>query len=194
MRTRSQKAALVSDNDEEIVNLDMKPLRKRFTPEEDRILKKYLNNGKKITWEAIAQLLPGRTARQCWDRYNNYLYKRLSNDKWKPEEDSLILKMYHSIGPKWTKIASMLNGRSGNNVKNRWHKFLSKKNNQFKLAREFSKMKEKVVEPKIEEHIEEDHIFDIFDFSRNSPELTYAEFFENEIDIDLCACPDVNDI
>jgi hypothetical protein len=102
-------------------------LRKRFMPEEDKLLKQCVHRGKLKTWEAISQLLPGRSARQCRDRYNNYLFKQISNAKWTEEEDQIILSMYEKIGSKWTKIAKSLHGRSGNNVKNRWYKFLSKK-------------------------------------------------------------------
>jgi hypothetical protein len=45
-------------------------------------------------------------------------------DPWTPEEDSIVIQQYHRIGPKWVEIGKMLNGRSGNNVKNRWHKHL----------------------------------------------------------------------
>jgi hypothetical protein len=43
---------------------------------------------------------------------------------WTPEEDSLVIQKFHQIGPKWVEIGKLLSGRSGNNVKNRWHKHL----------------------------------------------------------------------
>ena len=116
-------------DEEDFIDYEENTLRKRFTPEEDKLLKQCVKRGKLKTWEAISQLLPGRTARQCRDRYNNYLFKQISNAKWTEEEDQIILSMYKQIGSKWTKIAKSLQGRSGNNVKNRWYKFLSKKYN-----------------------------------------------------------------
>ncbi|EAX91613.1 Myb-like DNA-binding domain containing protein [Trichomonas vaginalis G3] len=116
-----------SDSEDDLNQLVIKTHRRRFTPEEDELLKEYVNSGEGHTWEDIARMLNGRTARQCWDRYNNYLYKNLKKDKWTPDEDAIIVNMYNKIGSKWTKIAQMLDGRSGNNVKNRWHKYLSKK-------------------------------------------------------------------
>jgi hypothetical protein len=76
------------------------------------------------SWEAVSKFMPTRTARQCRDRYKNYLVDNLVCDAWSPEEDALIVKKFHEIGPKWVEIAKLLNGRSGNHVKNRWHKHL----------------------------------------------------------------------
>jgi hypothetical protein len=78
------------------------------------------------SWEAVSRFMPTRTARQCRDRYKNYLVDDLVCDAWSPEEDALIVKKFQEIGPKWVEIAKLLNGRSGNHVKNRWHKHLSR--------------------------------------------------------------------
>lgn len=106
---------------------DQPTLRKRFTVEEDKRLKNLVQRRGYKIWEEIAQEMPNRTARQCRDRYNNYLFKEITKSPWTEEEDAFIVMKYNEIGPHWVKIAKHLNGRSGNNVKNRWHKTLSKK-------------------------------------------------------------------
>ena len=106
--------------------IEQSTLRIRFTPEEDERLKELVKDVENNRWEKIAQKMPGRTARQCRDRYNNYLFKEISNEPWTEQEDTVILRMYKEIGPKWTQIAQHLQGRSGNNVKNRWYKHLKK--------------------------------------------------------------------
>jgi hypothetical protein len=70
--------------------------------------------------------MPARTARQCRDRYKNYLVEDLVCEAWSPQEDAVIVDKFREIGPKWVEISKFLNGRSGNHVKNRWHKHLSK--------------------------------------------------------------------
>lgn len=117
--------------------------RKRFTPEEDARLKALASSDSFSRWEQIASKMPGRTARQCRDRYNNYLYKQITSAPWTAEEDKYILKMYQKIGPKWADISKLLNGRSGNNVKNRWYKFLKK---QFESS---NKISESIPQPEI---------------------------------------------
>jgi hypothetical protein len=71
--------------------------------------------------------MPSRTARQCRDRFKNYLGDFLVTNPWTAQEDALVIRQYHLIGPKWVEIGKMLSGRSGNNVKNRWHKHLCKR-------------------------------------------------------------------
>lgn len=102
-------------------------LRKRFTEEEDNILKHVIQTLGIRNWSEVAKYLPGRSGRQCRDRYNNYLFKDISFRPWTEEEDSIILHKYLIYGNHWAKISTFLVGRSGNNVKNRWHKYLSKR-------------------------------------------------------------------
>lgn len=102
-------------------------LRKRFTEEEDNILKHVIQKLGIRNWSEVAKYLPGRSGRQCRDRYNNYLFKDISFRPWTEEEDSIILHKYLIYGNHWAKISTFLVGRSGNNVKNRWHKYLSKR-------------------------------------------------------------------
>ena len=102
-------------------------LRKRFSKQEDKILKHAVDEQGLQNWDEIAQFLPGRTGRQCRDRYNNYLFKEISGKPWSPEEDEIIRQKYQIYGSHWVKISQFLDGRSGNNVKNRWYKYLSKR-------------------------------------------------------------------
>jgi hypothetical protein len=100
--------------------------RRKFTPEEDMKLRALVESIGTQSWEDIARFIPDRSARQCRDRYKNYLLESLVRDPWTPQEDALVVQKFHQIGPKWVEIGKMLSGRSGNNVKNRWHKHLCK--------------------------------------------------------------------
>lgn len=76
------------------------------------------------TWIAVAEQLPGRTARQCRDRWVNYLSPSNKNGPWSHEEDQLLAEKYIEHGPQWTTIAKFFDGRSENNVKNRWYTYV----------------------------------------------------------------------
>jgi hypothetical protein len=106
--------------------LDSGFLRHKFTPDEDIQLRQLVESMGSGSWEEIAKHVADRSARQCRDRYKNYLVDSLVIDGWTPEEDALVIRQFHLIGPKWVEIGKMLSGRSGNNVKNRWHKHLCK--------------------------------------------------------------------
>lgn len=104
--------------------------RRKFTPEEDKKIKLLVEKLGTDSWEIIAEYMPDRSARQCRDRYRNYLLDYLCQDPWTCEEDQLIMSKFSKIGAHWVQIAKVLGRRSGNDVKNRWYKHLSKKYNQ----------------------------------------------------------------
>lgn len=109
--------------------------RRRFTHEEDNLLKELAKDKKNKTWEEIAQYLPGRTACQCRDRYNQYLYTNVVSKPWTKEEDETIMQKYKEFGPHWVKIALYLPGRSGTNIKNRWNTTLIKYHGNSKVSK-----------------------------------------------------------
>lgn len=117
--------------------------RKRFTPEEDELLKKLASDKNNKTWKEIARHLPGRTACQCRDRYNQYLFQEVVQKPWTDEEDEIIISKYRQYGPHWVKISQYLEGRSGNNIKNRWNSALKRFHNiphkKIKIQRRMSR-------------------------------------------------------
>ncbi|OHS93757.1 hypothetical protein TRFO_11541 [Tritrichomonas foetus] len=82
----------------------------------------------RIDWNQIASHINGRTARQCRERYRNYLYPNLNNSPWSKEEDNLLEEKFVEIGPRWSSIARFFINRSEVNVKNRHYLLSSYKN------------------------------------------------------------------
>jgi hypothetical protein len=98
----------------------------KFTLDEDAHLRNLVNRLGSKNWDNIALHMPNRTARQCRDRYKNYLVDPSSPDPWLPEEDEMIVQAIKRNGPKWVEIAKLLRGRTAIHVKNRWHRHLCK--------------------------------------------------------------------
>ncbi len=94
-----------------------------FTPEEDdQLMRLFCIYGKyRNKWNLIAREIPGRTAKQCRERWHHYLNPNLNEGSWTPEEDVLLLEKYQKLGPKWSKIARFFQRRSPRNVQNRYH-------------------------------------------------------------------------
>lgn len=105
----------------------MKCRRRLFSVEDDKVLTSIVVNNNGITnWQDVAKLMPGKTARQCKDRWFNYLSPENKFSPWTKEEDETIINMVNSIGTKWVSIARALPGRSDNSIKNRWYSGLKK--------------------------------------------------------------------
>ncbi|KAH0789841.1 Myb-like DNA-binding domain containing protein [Histomonas meleagridis] len=102
--------------------------RNQFTPTEDVLLKLIISQIGTSNWQAVAQRIGNRTARQCRDRWNHYLSPYTNLSEWTPEEDAILLENYKLLGPKWGKIASFFPGRTDVSTRNRCCKLLRKQN------------------------------------------------------------------
>ena len=97
------------------------PARTKFSPEEDDRLRELVDKYGTNDWAKIALALGGRTSRQCRERYKNFLQPSLVNGPWTPEEDELLIRLYHHYGPNWVAMHRIhFPTRSNNNIKNHW--------------------------------------------------------------------------
>ena len=104
------------------MNRNVAPPRTNFSAAEDALLVEIVNKMSDIDWKAVAELLGSRTARQCRERYHNYLAPEVSVKDWSPEDDRLLEEQYEIYGPQWAKMRASFPGRSCVNIKNRWAK------------------------------------------------------------------------
>lgn len=100
--------------------------RRKFTPEEDEKLRMLVAENGAQKWDMIAESMPGRTGRQCRDRYQNYLSPGISRDEWTEEEEKLLVEKYAEFGSHWSKISRFFQGRTGTALKNRWNYYVSR--------------------------------------------------------------------
>lgn len=98
--------------------------RRPFDTIEDAAIMRAMMSGPFEPWDAIARRLPGRTARQCRERWANYLCPAIRSDPWTHEEDRLLVEKINEVSFSWSAIAHSFNGRSDNDIKNRWYSHL----------------------------------------------------------------------
>jgi hypothetical protein len=91
----------------------------KFNAAEDKLLFDAVRMFGYANWHRIAMLIPGRSARQCRERWTNYLSPDLFNGEWTPNDDRMLRAKYDEMGPKWVVIARFFPGRSKNSVRNR---------------------------------------------------------------------------
>jgi hypothetical protein len=92
----------------------------RWSEEEDRALVYLVSQGYQ-NWGQVAARMPGRTSKQCRERWNNYLDPTLVHTAFTEEEDKLLLSLHQEHGNKWAMISRQLSGRTENTVKLRFH-------------------------------------------------------------------------
>jgi hypothetical protein len=93
---------------------------RRFTAEEDAILSHLLNVVCLPDWEFIASKMPGRTLRQCRERWLNYLNPNLTNAPWTDQEEEILDQKVFEFGTAWNRIRPFLPGRSKNQIRHHW--------------------------------------------------------------------------
>jgi hypothetical protein len=96
------------------------PNRRVFTADEDVRLKDLVARYGEKSWANIASKMGTRSARQCRERYKDYLHPDILNAPWRPEEDLLLRTKYAELGPKWAQMTVFFDKRSPANLKNHW--------------------------------------------------------------------------
>jgi hypothetical protein len=71
-------------------------------------------------WDEVAARVVTRTARQCRERWQNYLCASVPREPWTNDEDRLLLEKVGMWGRKWRRIAQFLQGRTDLDVKKRF--------------------------------------------------------------------------
>mmetsp|Transcript_4956 Transcript_4956/g.9340 ORF Transcript_4956/g.9340 Transcript_4956/m.9340 type:complete len:739 (+) Transcript_4956:622-2838(+) len=91
-----------------------------WTDAEDARLMQQRKESPKRNWSDIAWLIPGRSPKQCRERWCYNLDPSIDKGKWRQEEDKILIKTQLLLGNKWAQIATMLPGRTENAVKTRF--------------------------------------------------------------------------
>jgi hypothetical protein len=98
----------------------------RWTPEEDGLLRKLISESESISWCAIAEFFPMKTAPQIAGRWDKVLNPRLVKGCWTRVEDEAIIEFVEKHGDKdWANLALLLDGRTGKQCRERYRNHLS---------------------------------------------------------------------
>lgn len=92
----------------------------KFGADEDLQLKELVRKYGENNWTQIAQNMPNRNARQCKERWCNYLSPNICKSPWTQDEDNLLLEKYKEIGARWVQIAKFFPQRTDISIKNRY--------------------------------------------------------------------------
>ncbi|KNC78823.1 hypothetical protein SARC_08758 [Sphaeroforma arctica JP610] len=103
-----------------------------FTAAEDNALLsvnlKLKENNQRPDWTAIAlQLNTNRTALACFQRYQRSINPSLIRSRWTKEEDARLkelMRLHEHDDNKWSEVAMGMEGRTNQQVMNRWEKSL----------------------------------------------------------------------
>jgi hypothetical protein len=102
----------------------------KWTTEEEAKLKDAVDKRYGEDWAAISELVPGRTKKQCWDKWQELLVfnskkneTTSSGGKWTTEEDAKLRDavVEKHNGKDWAAISELVPGRTKPQCTKRWH-------------------------------------------------------------------------
>ncbi|GAA0160608.1 DNA-binding transcription factor [Lithospermum erythrorhizon] len=99
-----------------------------WTAEEDRKLINFILNNGQCCWRAAPKLAGlSRCGKSCRLRWTNYLRPDLKRGLLSEYEEQMVIDLHAQLGNRWSKIASHLQGRTDNEIKNHWNTHIKKK-------------------------------------------------------------------
>lgn len=84
-------------------------------------------------WTEIASGVPGRSSKQCRERYKFNLDPEIKKEPFTTLEDELILRKQAKHGNKWALISQDLKGRTENAVKTRYKSIVKQQQNAWRI-------------------------------------------------------------
>ncbi|KAK3428801.1 hypothetical protein EUGRSUZ_E00261 [Eucalyptus grandis] len=99
-----------------------------WSAEEDAKLSEYIEKEGHGRWSDLPKKAGlNRCGKSCRLRWINYLRPDIKRGNFSDEEEAMIINFHSLYGNKWSKIATHLQGRTDNEIKNHWNTRMKKK-------------------------------------------------------------------
>ena len=116
--TEKKKSGASSDK---VPGKDIKVRSRSWSQEEDDLVQVLVSQVGPKKWALIAGQLSGKTQKQAYARWRDYLQPGLTSRPWTRWEETHLLDCQAHIGNQWAILARFMPGRSPNAIKNRFH-------------------------------------------------------------------------
>ncbi|KAI0896157.1 hypothetical protein F4806DRAFT_52728 [Annulohypoxylon nitens] len=106
----------------------MARLRRRWTAEEDTLLRRAVENattqGRPLLWRDLAKSVPGRSNKDCRRRWWNSLADGTTKGPWCEEEDERLIEAVRKYGTNWSRVSRAIKSRNPDQCSSHWSQVL----------------------------------------------------------------------
>jgi len=113
-----------SDADPSESSSSHRPYRKPWTVEEDEAVRAAVASYGVRQWPLVAACCPGRTGKQCRERWHNHLDTAVKKEPWSVREERMLIELQAKFGNQWAVLAKYMQGRTDNAIKNHFNSVL----------------------------------------------------------------------
>lgn len=85
-----------------------------------------------VPWLSVAKLVPGRSAKQCRERWGLNLNPNIDRSAFSEQEDLLLLELHNKFGNRWSSFREFFPGRTENILKTRYKSLLRAEKRKWK--------------------------------------------------------------
>ena len=93
----------------------------QITIDEDRLIAEHVRDNGAKQWIDLTKLIPGKSSKQCRERWYNHLDPERKTGDWCESEIRAILDGHRRYGSRWVEISKSVPGRNDNTIKNLWN-------------------------------------------------------------------------
>ncbi|TVU27625.1 hypothetical protein EJB05_19119, partial [Eragrostis curvula] len=91
-----------------------------WTPEEDARLALFAKDHAFRRWRRVAEGMPGRSSKQCRDRWRHHLARDVYHRPFTAGDDEELARLFRRHGGRWKEMSRAAHGRTSRIMRRRW--------------------------------------------------------------------------
>ncbi|KAK3146058.1 hypothetical protein QOZ80_3BG0260970 [Eleusine coracana subsp. coracana] len=91
-----------------------------WTPQEDATLARLADEHGGRHWRRVAELMPGRSSRQCRDRWRHQLARSVYHRPFTAADDEELARLFLRHGGRWSAVSRAAHRRTSRVMRRRW--------------------------------------------------------------------------
>ena len=92
---------------------------------EDDLLEEAIKKYGPRKWSQIAKMVPGKTTKQCCDRWRVHVKGTIGRNAWNRNEDAALEKAVCEMGQNWTLVAKAITGKTNKQCRDRFKNYVN---------------------------------------------------------------------